>query len=75
MAESKLDMTLTWENKKLFKLEVRDGGQGQPSGPKIEIVKAEEDGQIVILWEYLQGACERYFKAQLEKIGVEMKKP
>ena len=73
MPDKQLEITLRWENQKHFTMEVQDGGQGQ--GPKITVVKAEEDGQISILWDYIQGACERYFKAKLGEIGVEMKKP
>jgi len=72
MAEHELELTLTWENQKAFKMTAKEDGAGSP---KITILEIEEDGHIADLWPFLQRACETYFTKQLAKIGFEMEKP
>ncbi len=65
----KLVITLTWENKKAFKM-VADNATA-----KVTIIECQEDGNLSILWPNIQSLAELYFKAEIESIGAEMKKP
>lgn len=70
MAESKLVLTLVWENRKLFKLTEKFNDTSP-----IVIVEVNENGDLPILWAGVEGICKIYFQSKIEMIGKEMKAP
>ncbi len=64
--EHKITLKLEWQNKKEFHMNEDDGTE-------VQIVKVEENGHIALIWPQVEEICKRYFAAQLEKIGTEMK--
>lgn len=60
---------IRWENSNKFSFNFNpvDGSE------YIEVVSAEENGHIAVVWPHLQKACETFFKQLLVDIGEEMK--
>ncbi len=67
MAENKLILTFTWENRKVFKLTEDD------TVKKVTIIQCEENGDLPILWPTIEATSRIYIQSKLEKIGKEMK--
>ena len=66
--EHKLDIEIKWENEKSFSLDAKLDQEDN-----INILTAEENGDIELLWHHIQKTLEVYFRSILAKIGTEMK--
>ena len=64
---NKLTLTFKWENKKAFELKSDNDVE------KVTIIRVEEDGNIALLWSNIEAVCSLYVKAELEKMGKDMK--
>lgn len=69
MAETEIEILIKWENNVSFEVTAKEN-----DGPTLTIVKADENGQITILWPALTDVMERYIKAIMARIGQEMSK-
>jgi len=65
--ENKLTLTFKWENKKAFELKADNAAEN------VTIIRVEEDGNIALLWSNIEAVCSLYVKAELEKMGKDMK--
>ncbi len=68
MAQSELELTLTWENNVSFALTAKKDAAAVKT-----IVSLEENGQIGTLWEHVQAICTDFFRGELDDIGATMK--
>jgi len=68
MAEDKMEITFTWENDVMFKMDTKFNAED-----KITVIKVEENGDIANLWSGIQSICERTVTRHLDIIGGVMK--
>ena len=68
MAETKVVVTLKWENGNYFTLTSKEG-----DGEVITILRMEENACISKLWDNAQGVCINFASHLLSRIGNEMK--
>ena len=67
MAETIIDLRISWENNQSFEAQSQED-----SGPVLTIAKMDENGHISTLWPALTDIMERYIKALMVRIGEEM---
>jgi len=72
MAQSKLELDITWENNVSFEIDAKETLPGSPV-KTYTIVKSDENNHITETWPAISDIVERYMKAIMRKIGEEMK--
>lgn len=70
MAEKELELTLTWENNKLFKAVAKE-----PGDDPVTVIHVDENGSFADMWYHISAAMSSYFSKVLTTIGDDMKKP
>lgn len=68
MAETEIELKLTWENGKDFTMTSKEN-----DGAILTVVKVSENGHLADLWNSIQKVGETYIKGVLTRIGTEMK--
>ena len=68
MAETEIELKITWENKVAFEVTAKED-----AGDTVTVVRAEENGDLQALWPALTDVLERYIKTLMARIGKDMK--
>lgn len=70
MAKKTQTILFTWENNDSFKMEYEFNDGGYKT-----IIEMEENGDLAKLWGNAHVLCEVFFKACLDKVGIDMAAP
>ena len=68
MAETKIELTYTWENDVSMKLTMQEN-----DGVKFTVLDMDENGCIASMWGYIQGIMTLHNANLVARIGTEMK--
>lgn len=68
MAEAEITLTLTWENDEAFQLAYK-----KDNDDAIVIVRMEENGDLVNLFDNVSAICNTFFAKCMNTVSAEMK--
>jgi len=68
MAESELEIKITWENGKGFTMSSKKDAEDVKT-----VIDIDENGHLSSMWPHIEACCKEYLTSELNQIGSVMK--